>query len=461
MALTASDVISILDAVVIDSADYGAETYTCRYIEAEEQRHRLKTSYITSTVPSRWLPKTWDSLGLKVIELLNEVGVDWASVDCFDSNGDRGGVPWMQTTLAITVYTIPVINWSLLQTICDIHVMAKARVEIRVGKLERRGEGAVRSDHFTDQAFLPPGSEVSFNYTLGDFTSGTVGGIVELFDSNGTCQKLCALTCRSYLPSPKSRSETDTDSRRTPLEQFGDIQCTYPSTSLWARNIRGTIEQIKLLNAEIQDLEEDWYRSVRESNRDVIRDHLVYTKLKKDEYRKRLKQIFEENISIGTVCAHSGSRVMENHHLDWALVELKGGRTQFINPNVVRESISFTRIKMPSDTLKPGSAVYKAKYPDFTEGNVNYTKSYLRYKDENDRVIQTTEWAVLPTPDNKQFCEPKNYGAWVVDRVRDEVVGVIFAMNPVTGLTYVTPIQEIFEDIERDTGFNVRLPIGN
>lgn len=190
----------------------------------------------------------------------------------------------------------------------------------------------------------------------------------------------------------------------------------------------------------------------------------AYLKSKKDEERKRKQLIADDSLSIGTICAFSGTRISQNHHLDWALVELAGARNRLDHINMIRETLSFNQVKMPptsTETLRPGSAVYKAKYPDLTGGHVSYTKSYVRYKNEESGGVNVAaEWAVIPARKHRQFSEPKDCGVWVVDRVDNTVVGVIYASNIATGVAYVTPIYELFEDIEKDTGFTVRLPKG-
>lgn len=168
------------------------------YPEAMDENNRMKTSHVTSTQPSRWTPTTWDYTAKMIVHKLDQMGIDWASVECFQSEGERAGVRCTEVTAVITVYTLMRINWAFLRLIHDIHAMTEARVEIRLGKIVRH-DGVV-IDTFTDQTFLPPGSDVSFHYVVGEFSGGTVGGIIELVDGNGTCQKLCALTCRSYLP---------------------------------------------------------------------------------------------------------------------------------------------------------------------------------------------------------------------------------------------------------------------
>lgn len=67
---------------------------------------------------------------------------------------------------------------------------------------------------------------------------------------------------------------------------------------------------------------------------------------------------------------------------------------------------------------------------------------------------------MTPARTHKQFSKPKDRGVWVVDRVDNTVVGVIYATNTATGVAYVTLIQEIFDDIEKDTGLTVRLSKG-
>ena len=168
------------------------------YPEGSDENNRMKTSHVTSTQPSRRTPTTWDYTAKMIIHKLDQMGVDWASVECFQSVGERAGVRCTEVTAVITVYTLPMINWAFLRLIYEIHAMTEARVEIHLGKIVRR-DGVV-VDTFTDQTFLPPGSDVSFHYVVGEFSGGTVGGIIELVDGNGTCRKLCALTCRSYLP---------------------------------------------------------------------------------------------------------------------------------------------------------------------------------------------------------------------------------------------------------------------
>lgn len=216
---------------------------------------------------------------------------------------------------------------------------------------------------------------------------------------------------------------------------------------------------MKWLRSEIEQIRKDWNPDWEPH---VLAEQRAYLRSKKNEERKRKQLVTDDSLSIGTICASSGTRISQNHHLDWALVDLDKDRSRFTSPNLIRDSLSINQIKLPptsTEPLRPGSAIYKAKYPDLTKGHVSYTKSYVRYKGEgNGETTLAAEWAVIPTRTHKRFSEPKDCGAWVVDRVDDTVVGVIYAMNTATGVAYITPIQEIFDDIERDTGFTVRLP---
>lgn len=178
------------------------------YPEAIEAEKRMKTSHFTSTQPSRWTSTTWDHTAKMSIHKLDQMDIDWAVVECFQSEGERVGVRCTEITVVITVYALPMINWDFLRFIHDIHAKTEARVEIRVGKPVRH-DGAV-VDAFIDQTFLPPGSDVSFHYVPGEFSGGVIGGIIELVNGDGTCQKLCALTCRSYLPSTMPLQDVDT-----------------------------------------------------------------------------------------------------------------------------------------------------------------------------------------------------------------------------------------------------------
>jgi hypothetical protein len=222
------------------------------------------------------------------------------------------------------------------------------------------------------------------------------------------------------------------------------------------------MRELQGIGSEIEQIKINWNPNAEPQ---AMSEQRAYLQSKRNEERRKKQIIYDTSPTVGTICAFSGTRVSQNHHLDWALVGLEGDRGRFNNANVIRESISFNQIKMPptsTETLRPGSAVYKAKYPDLTGGHISYTKSYVRYKDEgNGEVKVAAECAVIPARNHKQFCMPKDCGAWVVDRVDNTVVGVIYAMNTATGVAYVTPIQEIFDDIKKDTGFSVRLPKGD
>lgn len=183
------------------AADRPLTTYSITriiYPEAIDENNRMNTGYVTSTQPSRWTPKTWDYTAKMVIHKLDQMSIDWASVECFQSEGERAGVRCTEITVVVTVYVLPMMNWAFVRLIHEIHAMTEARVEIHLGKLVRHY--GVVADTFSDRTFLPPGSDVSFHYVIGEFSGGTVGGIIELVDGEGICQKLCALTCRSYLP---------------------------------------------------------------------------------------------------------------------------------------------------------------------------------------------------------------------------------------------------------------------
>lgn len=249
---------------------------------------------------------------------------------------------------------------------------------------------------------------------------------------------------------------------RTPLQRYGAITCSYPNNHSWFQQVRDVSRELEWLHSQIERIETDW---THDFGPQIAAEQRTYLKSKKAEIHKKKQLISEDSPSIGTIYAFSGTRITRNHHLDWALVELEGARDRLDGVNMIRESLSFNQIMMPptsTETLKPGSAIYKAKYPDLTGGHVSYTKSYVRYKDKGSGEIKVAaEWAVIPVRNHEQFSEPKDCGAWVVDRIDNTVVGVIYAMNIATGVAYVTPIQEIFDDIEKDTGLTVRLPKRN
>jgi hypothetical protein len=193
--------------------------------------------------------------------------------------------------------------------------------------------------------------------------------------------------------------------------------------------------------------------------------YLASLKLQSEKLDESLRQIAEADCSVGAVCAFSGNRLTQNHHLDWALVSLdEDVRACWKDTNTIPNATSqcHGQIRSPNlyEYVKSGLTVYKARHPGFTGGDANATKSYMRFRigGQEDEAIETTEWAVVPQHGDQGFGEPGDCGVWVVSRISDVLVGVIYAMNAATGVSYVTPITEIFEDITKDTGYTVRLP---
>ncbi|OKL56558.1 hypothetical protein UA08_08087 [Talaromyces atroroseus] len=372
------------------------------YPDVNTEHGRFEITHMVALHSSNQIVPKWDGVAEKTIFKLQKMDLDWGAVECFECKGRRGKVPSTETTLFITVYDMPPITMPLVTFLVEIYDIARCRVEMRAADVGRYAGTVTRK--YKEQAYLSPGSRISFGEGLKTPVEGTIGGIVELYDDSGVHRDTCALTCHSYLPSHNVTPDTNMNigpgPQQHPLQNYGIIRCAYPSEIVWQDWFEQVSDDLRCVNRQIKEIEEEMNTREEHADKmlDSLRTHLADLKSQNEQLDQTLERITSADCSIGTVCAFSGNRVIQNHHLDWALIALDEDTQACLKdantiPNVV--PWAFGKIRSPDrlDYLRPGLTVFKAQYPDFTGGTVNATKSYVRFRagGEGDQTIETTE----------------------------------------------------------------------
>lgn len=202
----------------------------------------------------------------------------------------------------------------------------------------------------------------------------------------------------------------------------------------------------KQINEEIQGLQED----------------IKTWCFRLQQLKSREASIQGLDSQIGFVAATSGLPIVNGRHIDWALIALSGPEIPPKSVNLIQNVQERSKVPVQlshwSDKLEGGATVCKMVSTNVTEGVVNSVPSYVRFKETEHEVPYTIEWAVIPTAKYKSFSETGDSGAWVVDRLGNELLGMILGRNSGLGVAYVTPIAEIVRHIEYFTNKVVHLP---
>ncbi|KAI9831096.1 MAG: hypothetical protein M1826_003994 [Phylliscum demangeonii] len=138
--------------------------------------------------------------------------------------------------------------------------------------------------------------------------------------------------------------------------------------------------------------------------------------------------------------------------LDWALIRVKEGRwgtnhfPERSGPDTPVTSIS--RMEEDDELVMVSRAygVRRGRYSHI-ESNV----SLPGQPQESDEIV-------VVGATRQPFGFPGDSGAWVLDKQR-ALVGMVMGGAEDGSYTYVTPMHEIFSDIQDQTGFEARLPI--
>ncbi|KAI9840514.1 MAG: hypothetical protein M1837_001574 [Sclerophora amabilis] len=164
------------------------------------------------------------------------------------------------------------------------------------------------------------------------------------------------------------------------------------------------------------------------------------SRLKQLERNRDRKETLMSNLDsfrrcFGHVFATSGYKIADRScSLDWGLVEVKKDRVRL---NLVPDLSTAHILRF---LMAPGDPVIE----------VDEMKL-------NDLVFVFGCESDVRMGQGRNLAEKGDSGAFVINFC-GALVGMVVGGNPKVGSTYVTPIEEVFQDIKAQTGFTVTLP---
>ncbi|QKX54214.1 uncharacterized protein TRUGW13939_01299 [Talaromyces rugulosus] len=257
--------------------------------------------------------------------------------------------------------------------------------------------------------------------------------------------------CSLKLVDPAQQTERNP---RKLVNTYQSVRCAFPSQILQDEFLSDIASDIHRTNSKIQHLE-------IESKQTENRKELGHWKHRLLRLKEKRSSIHNMDSHIGFVAVTSGLPVHNGHHLDWASITLSGLekplRSVNMIPNIQERSQTPVPLSNWPGKLEGGAKVCKMGSSGVTEEVVNTVPSYMRFGETEHTIPIAIEWAVIPTMKYKNFSEPGDSGAWVVDRLGNHLVGMVLGRNSCLGVSYVTPIREVIEDIENLTNKTVIL----
>lgn len=312
--------------------------------------------------------------------------------------------------------------------------------------------------------------------------SGSLGGFVQLKTGTPPQTRMCAITCH-HVSRPENRDSSDfaavlklqprntTNPRATKMRSPSQRDFDDTLTSETAI-LQRTLEAISKIETE-QEKQDGFLPPYQDRA-------LKRAQAKRDEVQSRVELLMSRKAPLGLTIACSGFRVNENNHkMDWALVEVSSERfmANFAPDTYAFSSAPEHRPKnktYDSDTMpitktaavQPGEwVVTRGRTSGVTTGVVH--KMAMEVNDWRTRNLVSTEIVVMHTSRETQvfppvFSEEGDSGAWIFN-ADGIVVGEQIAHRERTegynDLTVMTPIIDVFEDIEALTHGKVILPV--
>ncbi|KAH8689013.1 hypothetical protein BGW36DRAFT_433776 [Talaromyces proteolyticus] len=251
---------------------------------------------------------------------------------------------------------------------------------------------------------------------------------------------------------------------RQPVNHYGTIRCAYPSEIAHTRMMSEMRDNRAVIRKQINVLNER-DENLQPPEQTAPRNQVMNTlKFINDNLAQSYDYLNNVDCNIGELLVTSDIGNHRGHHLDWALVSLREDRfladAANMVPNILTRTETTIQLRDWVDEPLGGNKVHKAKYGNHIEGVINPPLSYVRFKNSDGTAYRTTERAIVPSMPYKVFSELGDSGTWVIHRLANALVGVIWGGNTRLGISYITPIKHITDDITRNTGCRVQLPNG-
>ncbi|MCJ1237652.1 hypothetical protein MMC14_005639 [Varicellaria rhodocarpa] len=444
-----------------------------------EKVYRLKQYRIPDGDQEKMIVNGWKKAKEDIMALIDrrfaQSGQNWNTVCVFMCGRSQ---ELSEPTIVITADAKTLLDWSALSFALQ-HTLIKNnffkfKVEFAVGNI-------VPSKRFDVMTARGNGDSVGI---VGDARfDGTLGGFVRLTVESPPQIRLCAVTCHHVTRLGNHQSKEFADV--LPLQPVGtnDPRATAmrsPAKTDYDETLSDEKELLARYEKNIATTEAEQER--QDGFLAPYRERYLETERKnRDAAQSRIAMLESRMSRIGITIASSGFRLNRNNHkMDWALIEVSKERFQANSApdNLSVSSLapehrpqnreynngvnSLTKVR----NVQPGDwVIMQGRTSGLTTGEVH--KMRMEIKDWKTRNPISTEIIVIATgkPEARLrdvFSEAGDSGAWIFDADGVVVGQQIAHREPIDGsadLTVMSPISDVFRDIEEITGGKISLPV--
>ncbi|KAI9837412.1 MAG: hypothetical protein M1837_002979 [Sclerophora amabilis] len=304
----------------------------------------------------------------------------------------------------------------------------------------------------------------------GDSARGTIGGYISLDGPDGS--EIYGLTCahvvskNGELPSNPSNSTGSADMNPS-------IRIFSPSIISRHKQMEDSRESIRGSEDRIRDIRETYrqHEFLPRSDEADLREEERSISQMKTETDEIIRELGTGDSHVGRVRYASGFRKSErvNCSIDWALISVEPHRigrnrvppVESVHSAVRKDYSPKTEFMTLRRKLKKCNPyVLSGARTGISMGRFSEIDSNVEFRDEGmtNRVGKTTETVFVPSKTYVRFSERGDSGAFVLDK-SGRLCGMLLGGKLKNeSVSYVTPMEVIFEDIENVTGRRVSLP---
>ncbi|WEW59249.1 hypothetical protein PRK78_004718 [Emydomyces testavorans] len=293
-------------------------------------------------------------------------------------------------------------------------------------------------------------------------SSGTLGGFIKL-SSSQTQSEISGLTCHHVLVNmttghPFTQS-INLNGCGSVVSNFSEHRVNVPSHTQFQEISNSTIQALNEINTQIEQ-----YNPTHPVPLTVLKNRQA-------QAQEKLSAL-QHHSFFGRIAATSGCRSVKSGGAewtaDWALVEITNQRSASNKTWWMRELSSSllpmidtsTEVKvsglLTAAMINKRLVVKRGQSSGVTLGMVNEIQLSAR-ADGLPSTVVNQSFFVVPGPGFPLFATAGDSGGWVLDE-HGSLLGIIHGGDYASGEGFVLPIDDIFSDIKKVTGFTASLP---
>ncbi|PGH30393.1 hypothetical protein GX50_06829 [[Emmonsia] crescens] len=466
---------------------HGLPTLNIEIIDARASREK----YTFPVFEDDKIYSKWHDLSTRICERIGMEG--WLSLECFrrGANPDRGNNP---PTIILTIPMGSPKTWKIerdrITSLLDAEGLQEVAVEVLRSYIWR-AEVDLTSADLPDHAWE---QKAQLGMSIGphgsDFSGSTFGGFLQLLHPSTKQWSTLGVTCYHSIElehGGNDYSELSKETKEWREKGMSVNQAKAANILIDQPALKDHLERMNMIKRR----EAEWMKSsLRKRIKDAMTNDEFIIPSDEASYKRTEAAINKSltikdkaenffatgNALLGRVFAGSGYRTTPNpdrRQLDWALIQVVTPRIGSNNVPPVssyedEDGLGVFSGQLMSQPLKNkiphDSSLYKiGRRTNFTAGRYQALRSVhlqsWKIDDKGKKIVVVTEEETVAPKKGLRFSAEGDSGSFIFDE-ETKFVGLLFAGNMDTGVSYFTPSTILFEDIKAMTGaLDVRVPL--